>query len=238
MNNKKQYLKIALEDGKFVSHEGVSPEYFSEKFVNGNGWRAISYDDGSIRCNYILRGKNSEKIGEVLFKITKEGYVILNKRMLGGELTPLTRTYKLPKCPTNGFIGLVSGGDGPYAYYHKWEYDTFLSEHGISKVQHENPNQFYTLYNLFDAERDYMQSEDIMTDGIAFKVGIDRGRTEKWQAEDPDCGSFELYEMFRVENAKWVIIKERSSDNGIRRTLITMTEVPYLTSVPKRYMDR
>ena len=232
MEKQKLYFKILVGNGKFISHEGVKPEIFSPDFVSGNGWRAIAYYDGSIRCNYILRGTRGEKTGEILFKVTKDGYVNLNRRLLTGELIPLTRTYKLSQWPVDGVIGLVTGGDnGPYAYLHKCDYEKFLIEHGINKVEKENPNQLYTLYNLLYDE--YTQSEKLITDGMVTKVGTNLGRTEEWKAENPENSNFELYEMLRVTSAKWVILRETSS-KGERRTLITMTEPQYLTGIPKK----
>lgn len=236
-NCQKEHLKLAVKDGRFTAHSGATPATFSSTFVSGIGWRAIAYPDGSIRCNIITaRTPKGEKTEEILFKITKSGYVTLNKRH-EGKLIPLVRMYKIKEWPVSGIIGLTIGGNnGPYAYFHKSDYEHFLQEYGISEVKNENPNQLYTLYNLYSEEEEYMYTEEIQTDakGIATKVGVNYGRTREWQVANPNTKSCESYEMWKVTSARWVIITEQTSNRGTRKVMITMEEPQYLSGIPKK----
>lgn len=218
----KYYMKLAVRDGLFASHSGITPDSFSPQFVSGNGWRATAYGDGSIRCSYIIDGKDGKKEEEILFKVTRAGYVTSNRRLKNGQSIPMASSYKLSEWPADGVIVLVDGGrNESYGYFYKTDYKGLAEQYGIDEVKIEDPNQLHTLYNLSSEAEKYTFTERLITDGQAEKIGANHGKSEEWNAAG--IKNIELYEMYRVSSAQWVIIIEDSSDRGTRKTLFTMS---------------
>ena len=185
---------VAIRDGKIVWHQDRYFESVSEdgKVYVGNGW-TVKIEDG-----------DNGRPGRIICHAEREyakGPAICH------------REFKL----ADGRLGLAGGNiNERYAYFRSAKFQSFLSEHGITAVKKENPNQEYNLRNAhYGGGRCEMS---IRTDGQMTEIAFDGGRTSEWQSQPGYTCAYEGWATVKVTGATYVIVDkvqhEHDSHNG------------------------
>lgn len=217
-------LKIQLKDKKFVSHNNVNVVFFSENYIEGNGWECSITGDGNFYC-IATRFYGGER-HQIKLNV-KNGYVKLLLKIGDGRPRVL-KAYKLEKWPNDGTIGLPSGFiDNRRAYFREIEFQKLLDEYGITSVRHISPNGVYPLIQktLEDGE---IFEEEMETDGNLKVTSNDEVCFEE-DYSDAD----EHYYQAEVTDATWAIKKVSKSGKITHRILYTLDDPRYMDNLPK-----
>ena len=142
-------LKIEIRNSKFVSHNDVNIEKFTEKYVKGNGWECTIWNNGNFSCKDV-RGRKL---------MTKNGWL---QRKCGSEIE---RLYRIKDETINGVIGLPDDySDKRKPYFREADFQEFLDKYGLSSVRYQSANAVYSLSeDIKEGETIYI--EEIKTDG-------------------------------------------------------------------------
>jgi len=154
-------LQIQIQDSKFISHNGVNVETFSDKYLEANGWRCTITEGGKVICTAIYSYKDVER--RLKFSI-KNGYAKL-KLKVGDTQYRLIRSYKLNHYSTDGVLRLTNNFMNPRcAYFREKSFQHFLDEHGITSVKYESANGIYRILQENHGD-DIVFKEEIESDG-------------------------------------------------------------------------
>lgn len=218
-------LQLKVKDSRFVEYYGVEVKSFTPTYVEANGWKCYSNDNGNIVCiaEQEINGMQYKSRIEL-----KKGYAkILLKK---GDMYPrVLNSYKLKTWPANGIIGLPLGNIVSRSPYFRDEaFQQFLNEYGLSTVRHSEASSIYTL------------NEKIRRGEVSYKEEIDAsdGTTELIfndirKGEHDEEGTFTILRKVEVTNATWVI-KKVVKGTKINRILYTTEDPEKITNLPKK----
>ena len=188
-------LKLTVENGRFVKHNGVNVESFNPLYVEGNGWKCYMYSDGNISCV----AERMYKDGKHTIKLNiKRGWVKLILK-IGEEPAQKLRSYKLESENQDGLIGLPGGYiDKRKAYFRDADFQRFLDENGLTAVRNETANDVYLLFEQIQGDNTIFREEIEHTDGQTELIFNDLVISN-------EGGIITIKREVEVTNASWVI---------------------------------
>ncbi len=227
-------VSVKIANGLFVDYEGRYYDSLSPEAFMGNGWAGHVNQDGSI---HLEASRNySDGVHSITQDIQPNGRFVT--RMNGDVIKK--GTYKLTDGKLNGEFRLPGGNiDNRYIAYRDIEFSTFLEEHGITAVVHQDPNQGY------DQRKAYYgggrAESAIFTNGEIKYGEWDDERDEDWQmgrnGTNPNLTKGESYDT--VKNASWAIVcqSQNERDNHNYSVLLytkddpmVIKDLPYVTT--------
>ena len=168
-------LRIKFEDSKFVSHNGVNVEKFTENEVYANGWKCTITQKDRIDC--IATEFYHQERHQIKLKIYRGVVKVLLK--IGDNRPRLLQCYKLEKWPEKGTIVLPEGCiDSRKPRFRKTDFQDFLDEHNLTAVRYEDPNTIYTTLQDHNGHA-VVFDEVIETDGKTKVIAEQRNVDEK-----------------------------------------------------------
>ena len=215
-------LQIQIKDSKFISHNGVNVEKFTDKYVEGNGWKCQIFLNGKIFCIASHYYKGNERL--IKF-IIQSGYVKL-KVKVGDNQESLMKNYRLNQWSTDGVLRLSNNFTHPRcAYFREASFQRFLDEHGITSVRYESANGIYRVLQENDGEN-IIFKEEIETDGnVELIYNAVKPRKE---------GNYFIVERdIEVSNATWVVKIVRKLGVVKHRILYTTDNPEKIIGLPK-----
>lgn len=206
-------LKIKIENSKFISHNNVDVEEFTENLVKGNGWIVKIDENGEISCTATEIDEDGTK-KELRFTYIKQ---ILKLELEDGDKgTRIIRLTEFRDWNNEGTIGL-SGGilEKRRVYFRKKEFQDFLDKYNIFSVRHINPNvRFKMRYTYNDGEKVYF--DELKSDG-----NIIQRFSSVNVPQDGDGTTFNEYYSGTVRSATWVCKTSWMKGEIINRVLYT-----------------
>lgn len=217
-------LKIQIKDSKFVSHNGVNVEKFTERYIKGNDWKCTISEEGRIDC--IATQFYKEERHQIKFKINK-GYVKLLLK-IGDEYPRVLRSIKLEKWPQDGEISLPNGYiDLRRPFFRNANFQNFLKEYGLTAVHCESPNKTYKV-RLNHNGHENVFYEEIVTDGKIEEISKNVKSNEESEEK-----RFNIKTLLKVTNANWVIKTVWKSGICMHRILYTQDDPKQIVGLPK-----
>lgn len=162
-------IMIRIKDGRIYSLNYSHPFKLSDdgKFFSMNDWAVTIKDSHNGRPGRI---------------------VCHSEREYSDGLAICHREFKL----ADGVVGLAGGNIcDRYAYFRSWNFQEFLSKHGITAVKHEDPNRVFSGFASWSAHGD--ASITVESDG---EVKYD------FQSSSEATG----YAYYTVSGASWAIV--------------------------------
>lgn len=205
-------IKVKISNGFFVEATPIYLEELTPTKVVGNGWNCEIKEDGTVQCDSVREYSDGEY--SIRYVIRPNGFAKLTLKTPYENKT-LKKGYVLPKGEKlkNGLIGLAGGNiKERYAYFRNDAFQMFLESHGITAVQHEDPNQLYVLRNSFHGAGSC--SSEILTDGVLERIQYDSGESSEWAKEG--SSAFAVQEHFQVKRATWVLFKQTQNEYNSR----------------------
>jgi len=212
-------LKIQIKDSKFVSHNGVNVEEFTERYIKGNDWECRISEEGRIDC--IATQFYKDERHQIKFKINK-GYVKLLLK-IGDEYPRVLKRFILEKWPQDGEISLPNGYiDLRRPFFRNANFQNFLKEYGLTAVHCESPNKTFKV-RLNRKEDEVVFYEEIITDGKIEEIS-------KNQLEE---NGLKINTLLKVINANWAIKAVWKSGKCMHRILYTQDDPKQIAGLPK-----
>lgn len=218
-------LKIRIEESKFISHNNVNVESFTEREVKGNGWIAKIYPNGNLICittGTDLNGTVKERRLTLTNKIVKE------ELKIGNKAPKIIKLFQFDEWKKEGVIGL-SGGliDKRRVYFRLLEFQDFLDENKISSIRHINPNiKFKVAQSYKEGKLEFI--EELHSDG-EIEMFFDYMSVPEWS----DGSSFKKFYKATVTNATWVCKTSKIKGKIINRVLYTELSPFEIEDLPK-----
>lgn len=202
-------LKLKIEGGKFVGHNGCYFEEFSEDGLKavGNGWEVT------------IRPATKNRSGRVIAHC---------ERKYSDGPAVCHREFRLE----DGLLGLAGGNVyNRYVYFRKASFQAFLDEFGITAVKREDPNQNFSGFSAYSGAGYANQS--VETDGkLSWSYEDEPGSREYFEAPGNNPNLYRGKETHRVTGATWAIVERRENyrDNH-NYARILYTQVKDVTSL-------
>lgn len=218
-------LKIRIKDSKFISHNNVNVESFTEHEVKGNGWIAKIYHNGNITC--IATGTENDGIEKEL-KCTFKNKIVKVHLRIGDKKPKIIKLYEFSEWNNDGMIGLSGGSiEKRRVYFRDKTFLDFLEEHKISSIQHMNPNmKFKISHGYRNGRLEFV--EELHSDGELEQMYAYM-RVPKWS----DGKSFKKYYNAKATNATWVCKTSWMRGEIINRVLYTELNPVDIIGIPK-----
>lgn len=180
-------MELVVKQGVF-EYEGSSPyiQEFSPNHVKMAGWTCRVSPEGIIYCCSSELYSDGEH--KITFTIFPNGKIRLRLCLPSSDWRTLKK-FTIPQDPgeqLNGVITLTRGGfiEERYAYFHAAAFQEFLSKHGLSKVQHANPNKLYGSKRIVtDGKKMYYGTETYVSQATWVIVRTQRFNvliTQEW----------------------------------------------------------
>ncbi len=217
-------LQVKIQNGKFVSSNGVNVEVFTDKHITANGW--IGYIDEKGNVDFFANRFYGGVRHKIKFEIV-DG--VVKKWLKVGDKPPkMLKVYKLEKWPDDGTI-VISNGElnQRVAFFRTASFQKFLDEYQITAVRSEVANG---IYYLLEEHNGYVLTfrETIETDGkyeiLSRDVDLDETTVEK---------PFSIYETAEITDASWVIKTIWKLGKVKHRILYTLDEPQEIIGLPK-----
>lgn len=229
-------MKVSLCGGYFGEIFGSTQVWEkSPTCVVGNGWDCSIQEDGTILCESIR--SYSDGIHSIRYKIMPNGYARLTLKVPGERLKILRKGFVLPRGRKleNGLLGLAGGNvDERYAFFRDEDFQNFLEDHGISAVQHENPNKVFRVRNARYGGGNC--HSELYSDGTVTRLSYSDGKTADWERQSPGTSCFEVNEDFEVTAATWVLhtqSQHEGNSHNCFRILYTLEDPTKLVGLPR-----
>jgi len=215
-------LQLEIRDSKFVSHNGVNVQTFSDKCVEANGWKCQITESGKVICIAKYSYKDVKK--RVKFCV-QSGYAKLKLKVGDTQERPI-RSYKLNHNSIDGVIRLSNNFMHPRcAYFREASFQRFLNEHGITSVRYESANGIFRILQENDGEN-IIFKEEIESDGTVELIYNDVK-----QRKDGDL--FIIERDVQVSNATWVVKTVKKLGEVKHRILYTTENSGKVIRLPK-----
>jgi hypothetical protein len=217
-------LIIQFQDSKFVAHNGVNVEKFTENEVLANGWKCTITENHRIDC--IATEYYKKERHQIKLKI-KNGWVkVLLK--IGDDRPRVLQSYKLDKWPENGTIVLPEGYiDKRKPRFRKLDFQDFLDQYNLTAVRYEEANGIYTTVQEHNGHA-VVFNEVIETDGnikvIHKETNVDENSLLK---------PFTIEEMIEVSDSTWVLKTVSKMGKYLHRILYTTEDLQKIKGLPK-----
>ena len=219
-------LILKVENSKFVSHNGVNVEVFTENEVEGNDWECTISENGRIDCIATKFYYNERH--QMKFKIDNGWVKLLLK--INDDKPKVLKCYKIDDWPINGTLVLPDGYiDKRKPRFRTADLQHFLEEYSITAIRNQDPNRIYTTMQDYNGSM-FVFKETIKTNGNAEVIFEETNADERY-IKTP----FVKVERVEITGATWVLKTVYKKDKILHNILYTDKDLQVIVDLPKIY---
>lgn len=231
-------VKVALENGFFVSTNDCYEWLVEPTHVMANGWDCVIKEDGTIQCDAVRSYSDGEH--SIRYVIQPNGFGKLTLKLPNSRVKTLRKGFVVPRgCKlSDGMIGLAGGHiDNRYAYFRDSSFQKFLERLGITAVKHEDPNQEYMGFCHYSAAGE--ASQEVFSDGeVSWRYQDAPGSREYFESPGGNPNLYSGTSFQTVKGATWAIVEDRCTvNNSHRYSRILYTKVPNVKELESSLMQ-
>ena len=217
-------LLIRVQDSKFVSHNGVNVEKFTENEVVANGWKCTITENHRIDC--IATEFYKKERHQIKLKINNGWVKVLLK--IGNDRPRVRKSYKLDSWPEDGILVLPEGFiDKRNPRFRKNDFQEFLDENNLTAIRTEEPNTIYATTLEYNGHA-IIFDEVIETDGKTRVISEEMKVDEKSELQP-----YIINKMIEVTDATWVLKTVYKMGKYLHRILYTTEDLQNIVGLPK-----